>query len=86
MATIDACRPDDERAIAAMYRRVFGNVEAESNRLRWDWQYRRNPNGPPEGPQVWVAREGATLIGQYTTMPVRLLVNGRESARPGAWT
>ncbi len=78
MATIDTYRPEDARAIAAMYRRVFGNDEAEGNRLRWDWQYRRNPNCPPEGPQIWVAREGPTVIGQYATMPVRLVVNGHE--------
>src|SRR5512139_1350227 len=78
MATIDAYHPGDERAIAAMYRRVFGNDEAEGNRLRWDWQYRRNPYCPPEGPQIWVAREGPTVIGQYATMPVRLMVNGQE--------
>jgi predicted N-acetyltransferase YhbS len=80
MATIDVYRPEDERAIAAMYRRVFGNTEAEANRLRWDWQYRRNPNCPPEGPQIWVAREGTTVIGHYATMPVRLLVNGQDIA------
>jgi len=65
MTTIDAYRPEDARAIAAMYRRVFGNDEAEASRLRWDWQYRRNPNCPPEGPQIWVAREGPTIIGQF---------------------
>ena len=78
MATIDVYRPEDERAIAAMYRRVFGNTEAEANRLRWDWQYCRNPNCPPEGPQIWVAREGTTVIGHYATMPVRLAVNGQD--------
>jgi GNAT superfamily N-acetyltransferase len=78
MATIDAYRPEDGRAIAAMYRRVFGNTEAEANRLRWDWQYRRNPNSPPEDPRIWVAREGPTVVGQYATMPVRLVVHGQE--------
>jgi len=83
MATIDAYRPEDERAISAMYRRVFGNAEAESHQFRWEWQYRRNPNCPPEGPQIWVAREGPTVIGQYATMPVRLAVDGQEIA--GSW-
>ena len=78
MATIDAYRPEDGRAITAMYRRVFGNAAAEGYRLRWDWQYLRNPNCPPSGPQIWVAREGPTIIGQYATMPVRLVVNGQE--------
>ena len=78
MATVDAYRPEDERAMTAMYRHALGNTEAEGHRLRWDWQHRRNPNCPPEGPQIWVAREGPTIIGQYATMPVRLVVNGQE--------
>ena len=78
MAIVDTYRPADARAITAMYRRVFGQEASDANRLRWDWQYRRNPNCPPEGPQIWVAREGPTVIGQYATMPVRLMVNGQE--------
>jgi hypothetical protein len=78
MAIIDTYRPSDERTLTAMYRRVFGPDAADKNRLRWEWQYHRNPNCPPGGPQIWVAREGPTVIGQYATMPVRLTVNGQE--------
>ena len=47
----------------------------------------RNPNCPPDGPQIWLAREGPTVVGQYATMPVRLSVPGRgDRRRPGAWT
>jgi hypothetical protein len=77
MATIDAYRQDDERQIAAMYRRVFGPDAAEGNRMRWEWQYARNPNCPPDGPQIWVAREGPTIVGQYAAMPVRVSLLGR---------
>jgi GNAT superfamily N-acetyltransferase len=83
MATIDLYRPEDERQIAALYRRVFGNDAAEGNRLRWDWQYRRNPNCPPEGPTIWVAREGPTVVGQYAAMPVSVSVLGQEIC--GSW-
>lgn len=78
MAEIDRYRPDDRRQVEALYRRVFGPDAAEANRLRWDWQYRRNPNVPPDGPLIWLAREGATIVGQYATMPVRVAVNGHE--------
>ena len=78
MADIDRFRPEDRRAIEALYRRVFGSDAADANRLRWDWQYRRNPNNPPGGPEIWIAREGPTVIGQYATMPVRLKVRDRE--------
>ncbi len=78
MADIDRFRPDDRRQVEALYRRVFGADAADANRLRWDWQYRRNPNGPPQSAPIWLAREGTTVIGQYGTMPVRLSVLGKE--------
>lgn len=78
MADIDRFRPEDRRQVDALYRRVFGPDAADANRLRWDWQYRLNPNVPADGPLIWIAREGTTVIGQYATMPVRLAVAGRE--------
>ncbi len=78
MADIDRYREDDRRHVEALYRRVFGTDSAEANRLRWDWQYRRNPHMPAEGPLIWLAREGQTIVGQYATMPVKLWVQGRE--------
>ena len=67
----------------ALYRRVFGIDAAEASRLRWEWQYRRNPNNPGQEPEIWVAREGPAIIGQYATMPVRLTVQGQEVQ--GSW-
>jgi hypothetical protein len=64
--------------VDALYRRVFGNDSADASRLRWDWQYRLNPNNPGGTPVIWIAREGPTIVGQYATMPVRLQVHGRE--------
>lgn len=78
MTEIDRYRSDDRRQVEALYRRVFGPDAAEANRLRWEWQYRRNPHAPADGPLIWIAREGNTVIGQYATMPVRLSVNGRD--------
>jgi GNAT superfamily N-acetyltransferase len=83
VADINKYRPDDKRAVEALYRRVFGHDAAESSRLRWDWQYRRNPNNPGQEPEIWIAREGTTLVGQYATMPVKLSLKGREVQ--GSW-
>jgi GNAT superfamily N-acetyltransferase len=80
---IDRYRREDRRALDALYRRVFGPDAAEGSRLRWDWQYRRNPNAPPDGPVIWIAREGPTIVGQYATMPVRVAIKGREI--DGSW-
>jgi len=78
MADVDRYRPEDKRAVDALYRRVFGIDSAEANRLRWEWQYRHNPHRPADGPLIWLAREGTTIIGQYATMPVKVSVQGRE--------
>jgi hypothetical protein len=83
MAEIDRYRSEDRRQVEALYRRVFGPDAADANRLRWDWQYRRNPNVPADGPLIWIAREGSTIIGQYATMPVRLSITGRDV--DGSW-
>jgi hypothetical protein len=80
---VDRYRPDDKRLVEALYRRVFGTDMADASRLRWDWQYRRNPNNPGGEPEIWIAREGPAIVGQYATMPVRLAVKGREIK--GSW-
>lgn len=83
MAEIDRYRPADKRAVDSLYRRVFGHDAAEASRLRWEWQYRKNPNNPGHEPDIWVAREGPTIVGQYATMPVQLAVRGTEVE--GSW-
>jgi GNAT superfamily N-acetyltransferase len=80
MADIGRYRPEDRHAVEALYRRVFGADAADANRLRWFWQYQRNPNNPDQIPQIWIAREGPTVVGQYATMPVGLRVKGEEIA------
>jgi GNAT superfamily N-acetyltransferase len=83
MAEIVRFRLEDRRAIDALYRRVFGHDAANASQLRWNWQYLQNPNNPPAGPQIWLAREGPTIVGQYATMPVRLTVRGLQIG--GSW-
>ena len=41
------------------------------------------PNNPGGEPEIWIAREGPAIVGQYATMPVRLAVTGREMT--GSW-
>lgn len=78
MAEIARLTPDDRRGAESLYRRVFGNDAADANRLRWDWQYRRNPAAHRGEPLIWVAREGSAIIGQYAAMPVVARVDARE--------
>jgi GNAT superfamily N-acetyltransferase len=67
----------DREALESMYADVFGAEAATKNRDRWRWQYEENPYCPREGPEIWVAKENGVVLGQYATMPVRLLVKGR---------
>jgi hypothetical protein len=83
VADVVRYRPEDRRAVHALYRRVFGIDAAEASRLRWEWQYRRNPNNSAAEPEIWIAREGPALIGHYATMPVRLSLKGKEIQ--GSW-
>ena len=83
MADIGRYRREDRRAVDALYRRVFGIDAAEASRLRWEWQYHLNPNNPRQEPEIWIAREGRVIIGQYATMPVKLWVRGQEVQ--GSW-
>jgi GNAT superfamily N-acetyltransferase len=76
---VEICRRSEaeREALEAMYAEVFGAEAAVRNRARWRWQYDENPHCPPEGPEIWVAKENGTILGQYGTMPVRLLAKGR---------
>ncbi len=73
---VDRYRADDRVEVDALFRRVFGGARADASAERWDWQYVRNPNA--DGPQIWIARDGGKIVGQYATMPVRLSVAGHE--------
>jgi GNAT superfamily N-acetyltransferase len=73
----------DRGAVDKLYRRVFGHDLANASQLRWAWQYSRNPGTPADGLQIWLAREGPTVIGQYAAMPVRLWLKGQEVL--GSW-
>jgi GNAT superfamily N-acetyltransferase len=83
VAEIDRFRPEDRRAVDALYRRVFGHDAAQASRLRWEWQYRLNPNNPGREPEIWIAREGRAIVGQYATMPVQVAVAGNQVR--GSW-
>ena len=62
-------RPEHDPELFALYAEVFGGGNLERSRKRYDWQYFENPNTPKDGPVIWMAREGDTLLGQMATMP-----------------
>lgn len=67
-----------DQELFQLYSQVFGQPLTESSRKRWRWQYLENPHTSAEGPEIWVARDGEQVLGQYASMPVRLFWGGRE--------
>jgi GNAT superfamily N-acetyltransferase len=74
---VDRRREEDEEELFGLYRDVFGHEMTEASRRRWAWQYRENPRSDG-APEIWVAREGGRILGQYASMPVRLWWGDRE--------
>jgi GNAT superfamily N-acetyltransferase len=70
--------PGDADEIFRLYENVFGTGLTDASRRRWHWQYVENPATPADGPEIWVAREGGQVLGQYASMPVHLWWGGRE--------
>jgi GNAT superfamily N-acetyltransferase len=71
-------RPEHDPELFALYAEVFGGGNLERSRRRYDWQYFENPNTPEDGPVIWMAREGDTLLGQMATMPLPMWWGDRE--------
>lgn len=77
-------RPEDREKVLALYGRVRGSALSADARRLWAWQYESNPFHPPDGLLYWVIDgPGEGLAAQMATMPIRLMVEGRE--RPSAW-
>jgi GNAT superfamily N-acetyltransferase len=68
----------DQEDIFRFYAETFGQDLTEGSRRRWQWQYAANPQREADGPSIWVAREGTSVLGQYASMPVALRWGGRE--------
>jgi GNAT superfamily N-acetyltransferase len=71
-------RPEHDAELFALYAEVFGDGNLERSRKRYLWQYFENPNTPEDGPVIWMAREGDTLLGQMATMPFPMWWGDRE--------
>ena len=71
-------RPEHDPELYSLYAEVFGDGNLERSRRRYDWQYFENPNTPEDGPVIWMAREGDTLLGQMATMPFLMWWGDRE--------
>lgn len=78
MLVIDRFRAEDRAAVDALFVRLHGSDAAQAFLQRWPWQYERNPKVVGGAPLVWLARVDDEVVGQYSTLPVTLTVNGTE--------
>ncbi len=76
--TVERRRAADADELFRLYQGVFGDALTDGSRRRWRWQYLENPQNGNDGPEIWVARDGEELLGQYASMPVRLQWGGQE--------
>ena len=80
MADIERFTLTDRRAIDSLYRRVFGQHAADANRLRWEWQYARNPNNP-DGVSAHLDRPRGADAGRTVRHHAGAAAGGRAGDR-----
>jgi hypothetical protein len=68
-------RPGDERALVALFERVFGRSISETH---WRWKLKQPP-APIEIENVWLAVDGDTPIFQYAGIPTRYRLPAGET-------
>ncbi len=67
----------DEEEILNLRRAVFGDLDpVRLKKSTWRWQFEENPAGSAF---YRLAEAGHRVVGQYVTIPTRLLVDGRET-------
>lgn len=76
--TVERYQAKDRDTVHSLFRRMHGDHGATPFLERWNWQYEQNPNLTDGTPVIWLAKLADQVIGQYATMPVKLMVNGTE--------
>ena len=67
----------DEKKILQLRHSVFGDLdEVRLNISTWYWQFRDNPAGKA---MCWVAEDNGVIVGQYTVIPTRFSLKGKET-------
>lgn len=71
---------DDWPALRDFICDCYGSSAPFKSGMRWRWQFVDTPYGPPAGgqPPVWVAVDGARVVGQIALQPARMFIDGQE--------
>ena len=69
------CREGDEAGISALFERVFGNNKAPGE---WKWRFLGNSAKVRGFKLARLAEAEGRIVGQYSLMPVRFSILGRQ--------
>ena len=70
----------EKAALLSFLQIVYPENPRMSDERFWDWHFLENPYVEPSNMPIWVAVEGAEIVGQMAGTPVRLRVGKRETS------
>ena len=68
----------DREAVLDLRARVFEGLDPERERLRWEWEFDRNPFATSRIPRTWIAELKGRIIGNYGMLPLEFAVDGKR--------
>jgi GNAT superfamily N-acetyltransferase len=71
-------KKSDRDAVFALLRAAHSHPADDRLIRQWDWKYDANPFNQEAEPYVLLLREGSRLIGMLGTLPLRVLLDGKE--------
>jgi GNAT superfamily N-acetyltransferase len=69
----------DREALLAFLRVAYPDDPRKSEPVYWQWHYLENPQTDPRNVPLWVVTNGAAIVGQVATIPVKLKVGAEET-------
>lgn len=69
--------PEDQPAVLALVRAVWGEELTKAKMAQWQWLYEKNPNNPPGGPRAKIVRDGDRVVGLFRCIPVPMKFGDR---------
>ncbi len=78
MITVRQAAFADKPAIFELLRTAYRGRSQYKFPARWEWAFEHNPFCLPNAPPVWIALDGARVVGQSAALVEPLVVDGRE--------
>lgn len=68
----------DEDALLSFLRVAYADEPIKHDPTFWKWHFLENPYAQPDDVPLWIAKDGAAVVGQMATIPVQLKVGDEE--------